>query len=153
LRPDFWRRPPGTAGAGGRDRQGGFTLVELLVVLVILSLIMGLVGPRVLGYLSDSRVRSARLQIDSLAAALDLFYLDTGRYPSASEGLQALIAKTPSVDRWNGPYLQQSALPVDPWGQPYEYRVPGENSAYEIVSLGADGRPGGTDDASDIATR
>jgi general secretion pathway protein G len=107
----------------------------------------------VLGYLSDSRVRSARLQIDSLAAALDLFYLDTGRYPSASEGLQALIAKTPSVDRWNGPYLQQSALPVDPWGQPYEYRVPGENSAYEIVSLGADGRPGGTDDASDIATR
>jgi general secretion pathway protein G len=91
--------------------------VELLVVLVILSLIMGLVGPRVLGYLSDSRVRSARLQIDSLAAALDLFYLDTGRYPSASEGLDALIKRTPSVDRWNGPYLQQSALPVRSVGE------------------------------------
>ena len=138
---------------GARDRDGGFTLIELLVVLVILSLIMGLVGPRVLGYLSDARVRSARLQIDSLSAALDLFYLDTGRYPSESEGLGALIQRSPSVERWNGPYLQQTALPVDPWGQPYEYRVPGENSAYQIVSLGSDGRPGGEDDATDILSR
>ncbi len=136
-----------------RDREGGFTLVELLVVLVILSLVMGLVGPRVLSYLTDARVRSARLQIDSLAAALDLFYLDTGRYPSEQEGLKALIARTPSVDNWNGPYLQQSELPEDPWGNPYEYRVPGEKKAYDIVSLGSDGRQGGTDDASDITNR
>ena len=136
-----------------RDREGGFTLVELLVVLVILSLVMGLVGPRVLSYLTDARVRSARLQIDSLAAALDLFYLDTGRYPSEQEGLKALIARAPSIDNWNGPYLQQSELPQDPWGNPYEYRVPGENKAYDIVSLGADGRQGGTDDASDITNR
>ena len=132
------------------DRQAGFTLVELLVVLVILSLIMGLVGPRVLSYLSDSRVKAAKLQIDSLSAALDLFYLDTGRYPSKSEGLDVLIERKPSVEHWNGPYLQQNALPLDPWGNPYEYRIPGEQTAYEIVSLGADGREGGTDDASDI---
>jgi general secretion pathway protein G len=136
-----------------RDRNGGFTLVELLVVLVILSLIMGLVGPRVLGYLSDARVRSAKLQIDSLSAALDLFYLDTGRYPSESEGLEALIQRAPGVDGWNGPYLQQSAVPPDPWGHPYDYRVPGENAPYMIVSLGSDGRQGGTDDASDITSR
>ena len=133
-----------------RDRDGGFTLVELLVVLVILSLIMGLVGPRVLSYLSDARAKSAKLQIDSLSAALDLFYLDTGRYPSKSEGLDVLIERKPSVEHWNGPYLQQNALPLDPWGNAYEYRIPGEQTAYEIVSLGADGREGGTDDASDI---
>lgn len=136
-----------------RDRDGGFTLVELLVVLVILSLIMGLVGPRVLGYLSDARVRSARLQIDSLAAALDLFYLDAGRYPSQSEGLAVLIKKPSSVDNWNGPYLKQTALPLDPWGQPYAYKVPGQGSPYAIVSLGADGREGGSDDAGDIVSR
>ncbi|MBA3517297.1 MAG: type II secretion system major pseudopilin GspG [Rhizobiales bacterium] len=136
-----------------RDTEGGFTLVELLVVLVILSLVMGLVGPRVLSYLTDARVRSAKLQIDSLAASLDLFYLDTGRYPSEQEGLKALIARSPSLDNWNGPYLQQSELPLDPWGKPYEYRVPGEKKSYDIVSLGSDGRQGGTDDAADLVNR
>ena len=114
---------------------------------------MGLVGPRVLSYLSDSRVKAAKLQIDSLSAALDLFYLDTGRYPSKSEGLDVLIERKPSVEHWNGPYLQQNALPLDPGGNPYEYRVPGQGTAYEIVSLGADGREGGTDDASDISNQ
>lgn len=147
LRNRFPRR--GTA----RDSDGGFTLVELLVVLVILSLIMGLVGPRVLNYLSDARVRSAKLQINSLAASLDLLYLDTGRYPSESEGLDALIKRSPSLDRWNGPYLQQAQLPMDPWGRAYEYRVPGAKGPYDIVSLGADGRQGGTDDAGDIFSR
>lgn len=136
-----------------RDGEAGFTLVELLVVLVILSLIMGLVGPRVLNYLTDARVRSTKLQIDSLGAALDLFYLDTGRYPSQTEGLQALIARSPSVDRWNGPYLQQSAVPLDPWGHVYDYRVPGEKKPYAIVSLGSDGRQGGTGDAADITNK
>jgi general secretion pathway protein G len=146
-----WRRAP--ASRNERDRDAGFTLVELLVVLVILSLIMGLVAPRVLGYLSDARVRSAKLQIDSLSAALDLFYLDAGRYPSQSEGLAVLIKRPPSVDNWNGPYLKQSALPVDPWGHPYEYRVPGQNAPYLIVSMGSDGREGGSDDAGDIVSR
>jgi general secretion pathway protein G len=112
---------------------------------------MGLVGPRVLGYLSDARVRSAKLQIDSLAAALDLVYLDIGRYPSQSEGLGILLARAPSAEHWNGPYLQQTALPLDPWGRPYEYRVPGAKTPYQIVSLGSDGRQGGTDDAGDIS--
>jgi general secretion pathway protein G len=136
-----------------RDRDGGFTLVELLVVLVILSLIMGLVGPRVLGYLSDARVRSATLQIDSLSAALDLFYLDAGRYPSQSEGLEVLIKRPPSVDSWNGPYIKQADLPLDPWGNAYIYKVPGQNAPFQIVSLGSDGREGGSDDAGDIASR
>lgn len=136
-----------------RDRRGGFTLVELLVVLVILSLIMGLVGPRVLSYLSDARAKSARLQIESLQSALDLFYLDTGRYPSTSEGLQALVTRASNVDRWNGPYLNQTSVPLDPWGNPYEYRAPGASGPYEIVSYGSDGRRGGTGDAEDIANR
>ena len=122
-------------------------------MLVILSLIMGLVGPRVLSYLSQSRVRAAQLQIDSLSAALDLFYLDTGRYPSESEGLNVLIQRAPSVERWNGPYLQQSALPLDPWERAYGYQVPGQSTPYTIVSFGADGREGGSDDAADITNR
>lgn len=136
-----------------RDRRGGFTLVELLVVLVILSLILGLVGPRVLSYLSDARSKSAALQIEALASALDLFYLDTGRYPSTSEGLEALVVKVPNVDRWNGPYLNQTSVPLDPWGNPYEYRAPGDGGPYDIVSLGADGRKGGTGDAGDIENK
>jgi general secretion pathway protein G len=140
-------------GRERRDRSGGFTLVELLVVLVILSLIMGLVGPRVLSYLSQSRVRAAQLQVDSLATALDLFFLEIGRYPTESEGLNVLVTRSPSIERWNGPYIQQSSIPLDPWDRPYEYNVPGQNRPYEIVSLGSDGREGGTGDAADITNR
>ena len=150
LAAGFGRRP---SRQPKRDKDAGFTLVELLVVLVILSLIMGLVAPRVLGYLSDARVRSAKLQIDSLSAALDLFYLDAGRYPSQSEGLSVLIKRPPSIQTWNGPYLKQSSLPDDPWGHPYQYRVPGQKGPYAIVSLGSDGREGGSNDAGDIYSR
>jgi len=135
-----------------RDRDGGFTLVELLVVLVILSLIMGLVGPRVLGYLSDARARSAKLQIDSLGAALDLFYLDAGRYPSQSEGLEVLVRRPANVDSWNGPYLKQLELPLDPWGNAYVYKASAQNASFQIISFGSDGREGGSDDASDITS-
>ena len=109
-----------------RDRHGGFTLVELLVVLVILGLVMGLVGPRVLNYLTSSRTRAASLQVTSFKSSLDLFFLDVGRYPSKSEGLKALVEKPGSADGWNGPYLQQAAVPADPWGNPYQYTVPGD---------------------------
>ncbi|GLK79467.1 type II secretion system major pseudopilin GspG [Methylopila turkensis] len=134
-----------------RDRAGGFTLVELLVVLVILSLVMGLVGPRVLGYLSSSRERAAKLQIQSFSAALDLFYLDMGRYPTASEGLAALVRAPAGEGRWSGPYLQRGETPADPWGAPYEYRVPGRGKPYGVTSLGADGKRGGSGGDADIS--
>ena len=153
LKSGLSRRLGSRRTASKKDREGGFTLVELLVVLVILSLIMGLVGPRVLNYLSDARARSAKLQIDSLGAALDLFYLDAGRYPTQSEGLSVLIKRPPSIDDWNGPYLKQSDLPLDPWGNSYFYKVPGQGAPFQIVSYGSDGREGGSDDASDISSR
>ena len=114
---------------------------------------MGLVGPRVLSYLSDARAKSALLQIESLSSALDLFYLDTGRYPTTSEGLGALVTRVPNVDRWSGPYLSQNTVPIDPWGNGYEYRSPGETGPYEIISLGADGRKGGSGDDQDIKSK
>ena len=131
-----------------RDSKGGFTLVELLVVLVILGLVMGLVGPRVLGYLSSSRERTAHLQIESFASALDLFYLDYGRYPTNGEGLDALIHKPGSGDRWAGPYLKQPNVPKDPWGNAYEYHTPGKTGPYAITSPGPDGKGGGSEHAA-----
>jgi general secretion pathway protein G len=130
--------------------RAGFTLVEMLVVLVIIGLIMGLVGPRVLNYLSDARAKTAKLQIESFASALDLYFLDTGRYPSTNEGLTALVRRPSGIETWNGPYLKGGGVPQDPWGNPYAYRAPGERAAYEIVSRGADGREGGTASAADI---
>jgi general secretion pathway protein G len=129
-----------------RAPDAGFTLVELLVVLVILGLVMGLVAPRVLGYLSSSRDRAAELQIRSFNSAMDLFFLDIGRYPSATEGLQALVTRPGNLARWNGPYLQQPSVPADPWGNPYLYTAAGRSGGYAITSYGADGQKGGDDD-------
>jgi general secretion pathway protein G len=131
-------------------REDGFTLVEILVVITIIGLIMGLVGPRVLNYLSESKVKAATIQIQSFASSLDLFYLDLGRYPSTSEGLVALAQRPGGASGWNGPYLKNNAVPNDPWGHPYKYRSPGERSPYEIISLGSDGQEGGTGNAADI---
>ena len=133
-----------------KESQLGFTLVEMLVVITIIGMIMALVGPRVLNYLSDSRAKAAKIQIQSLASALDLFYLDAGRYPSASEGLAALVHPVSGALAWNGPYLKGGVVPNDPWGSAYVYRQPGESSAYEIRSLGSDGQEGGTGTAADI---
>jgi general secretion pathway protein G len=132
-----------------RDGERGFTLIEILVVITIIGLIMALVGPRVLNYLSDSKVKAAKIQIESFKSALDLFYLDTGRYPSTSEGLVALQT-TSAIPSWNGPYLKGSNIPVDPWGHAYIYRAPGEHGAYDIISFGSDGEQGGTGNAADI---
>ena len=140
------------ASAKLRDRQGGFTLVEMLVVITIIGLIMALVGPRVLNYLSDSRVKSAKIQIQSFSAALDLFYLDAGRYPSGAEGLEALVRPISGIAAWNGPYLKGGKVPTDPWGNGYVYRTPGERSAYEIRSLGSDGQEGGSGAAADLSS-
>jgi general secretion pathway protein G len=132
--------------------EQGFTLVEMLVVITIIGLIMGLIGPRVLNYLSESKVKAARIQLQSFAGALDLFYLDAGRFPSTSEGLAALVQRTPGVAVWNGPYLRGNGLPNDPWNHPYLYRSPGEHGPYDIVSYGSDGQEGGAGIAADIST-
>lgn len=133
--------------------QDGFTLVEMLVVITIIGMIMALVGPRVLNYLSESRVKAAKIQIQSFGSALDLFYLDAGRFPTSSEGLTALVRPVSGIVAWNGPYLKGSAVPNDPWGNPYVYKQPGENDhPYEIRSLGSDGQEGGTGTATDLTS-
>jgi general secretion pathway protein G len=135
-----------------RDGEGGFTLVEILVVITIIGLIMALVGPRVLNYLAESKVKTARIQIQSFASALDLFYLDAGRYPTSAEGLAVLVQPTGGIAAWNGPYLKGGTLPNDPWGKPYVYRSPGEHGVYDLISYGADGQEGGTGTNADIAS-
>jgi general secretion pathway protein G len=132
--------------------QQGFTLVEMLVVITIIGLIMGLIGPRVLNYLSESKMKAAKIQLQSFGSALDLFYLDAGRFPSTAEGLAALVRRTPGVAAWNGPYLKGGNVPNDPWSNPYIYRSPGERGPYDIMSHGSDGQEGGTGTAADIST-
>src|SRR5262252_4709362 len=135
-----------------RNSERGFTLVEILVVITIIGLIMALVGPRVLNYLTESKVKAARIQIESFSSALDLYYLDMGRYPTSAEGLSALVQPSGSVSGWNGPYLKGVSVPNDPWGHAYVYRSPGERAAYEIISYGSDGQAGGTGTAADIVS-
>ena len=134
-----------------RRAQAGFTLVEILVVITIIGLIMALVGPRVLNYLSESKAKAAKIQIESFASALDLYYLDLGRYPTTNEGLAALTQGN-NAPGWNGPYLRGGVVPNDPWGHGYVYRAPGQRAPYEIVSLGSDGQEGGSGTAADIAS-
>lgn len=131
---------------GGRHR--GFTLIELMVVLAILALLAGLVGPRVLNQLGGAKAKTAAVQIADLDKSLELFKLDVGRYPTTEEGLQALMVRPSSVGGWTGPYLKGSAVPADPWGNPYRYTL--TNGVIEILSLGSDGAPGGEGDAADI---
>ena len=133
-----------------RHGERGFTLVEIIVVITIIALIMTLVGPRVLNYLTESKVKAAKIQIESLASALDLYFLDTGQYPSNAEGLNALVQRTGSSSGWSGPYLRGTVVPNDPWGRPYVYRAPGSQSSYDIISYGSDGQEGGSGVAADI---
>jgi general secretion pathway protein G len=135
-----------------RLAQQGFTLVEMLVVISIIGLIMALVGPRVLNFLAESKVKAAKIQIESLTSALDLYALDTGQYPSNSDGLGALMQRPGGVTSWGGPYLKGNVVPKDPWGRPYVYRSPGQHGAYDILSYGADGQEGGTGAAADITS-
>jgi general secretion pathway protein G len=134
-----------------RARQRGFTLLELLVVMVIIGLLAGFVGPKYFSQIGKSNVTVAKTQLESFAKALDAFRIDMGRYPSTEEGLVALsVAPSSSSEKWRGPYLSKK-IPLDPWGHPYEYRIPGtNNSEFDLISLGADGKVGGTGDSADI---
>lgn len=129
----------------------GFTLLELLVVVVIIGLLAGLVAPKYFDQVSKSNTRIARAQIDALEKALDQYRLDMGTYPTSDQGLQALVAKPNGAERWQGPYLKK-AVPPDPWGHPYRYRGPGEHGDYDLYSLGADDQPGGTGENIDVAS-
>ncbi len=130
-------------------KPSGFTLLELLVVIVIIGLLAGYVAPRYFSQVGRSEVQVARAQIESLEKALDQYRLDMRRYPSAEEGLDALVAKPQAADTWQGPYLKKS-VPMDPWGRAYIYRVPGEKSEFQLLSYGRDGKPGGNGEDADI---
>lgn len=132
-------------------RRRGFTLLELLVVMVIIGLLVGFVGPRLFGQIGKSEAKVARAQIDALQKALDQYRLDTGRYPSTQQGLAALVARPGDENRWQGPYLVKAA-PPDPWGRPYQYRAPGTHGEYDLFSFGRDGAPGGSGDGADITS-
>jgi general secretion pathway protein G len=129
--------------------QRGFTLLELLVVLVILGLLVGYVAPRYFGQVGKSEVKVARAQIKALEDALDQYRLDVGRYPPTEQGLAALYVQPAGEGRWQGPYLKK-AVPLDPWGNAYQYRSPGEHGEVDLYSFGTDGQAGGTGDAADI---
>ena len=132
--------------------QAGFTLLELLVVIVIIGLLAAYVGPKYFAQLGKSEVTIAKAQIESFEKSLDTYRLDVGRYPTTEEGLAALMTAPPSAGvKWNGPYLKK-AVPLDPWGNAYQYRAPGARAEYEVLSLGKDGQPGGTGENADITS-
>ncbi len=140
-------------GRTAAHKAAGFTLLELLVVIVIIGLLAAYVGPKYFAQLGKSEVTIAKAQIEAFEKSLDTYRLDVGRYPSTDEGLAALLNAPPSAgSKWNGPYLKKG-VPPDPWGHPYQYRSPGSKGEYEIVSLGRDGQPGGSGEDADISSQ
>lgn len=137
------------ANSSALRRLQGFTLLELLVVMVIIGLLAGYVGPKYFSQIGKSEIKATRAQIDGLGKAIDQFRLDVGRYPSTEEGLASLITRPSNLNKWDGPYLSKN-VPVDPWGNPYVYKSPGDHGDYDLISYGKDGRPGGDGEAADI---
>lgn len=134
-----------------RHGDGGFTLLELLVVMVIIGLLAAYVGPRFFSQIGKSEQKAARAQLDALEKALDQYRLDVGRYPAGEQGLAALMARPGNEVRWSGPYLKK-AVPPDPWGRPYLYKQPGEHGEYDLWSLGKDGQAGGSGEDEDVTS-
>lgn len=134
-----------------RERGCGFTLLELLVVIAILGLLVGYVAPQYFAQVGKSEIKVAQAQIDAFEKALDQFRLDMKRYPTTEEGLEALVTRPANLANWHGPYLRKS-VPLDPWGNPYSYRAPGQKADYDLMSFGRDGKPGGSDEAADITS-
>ncbi len=134
------------------DRSAGYTLMELLVVLGIIALLVALVAPQVIRYLGDARSGTARAQIKNIESALELYYLDTGTYPNAQVGLNALMRQPPDVLNWKGPYMKQESGLVDPWAKPYVYANPGKTAVFDVMTLGRDGQPGGSAEDADISS-
>lgn len=133
-----------------RRNDDGFTLLELLVVLAILGLLAAIVAPRVISYLGSSRSKTAAIQVKNIAASLELFRLDAGRYPTEQEGLGALIKAPAGAAAWNGPYLAQATALNDPWGQPYHYVLPGKHGEFDVFTYGSDNREGGSGEDKDV---
>lgn len=138
------------AATTSRQNERGFTLLELLVVLAILGLLAAIIGPQVIRYLGSSRTQTAHVQAKNVEAALELFKLDAGRYPTPDEGLAALVKAPPTDPAWNGPYLADASALNDPWGKPYMFKVPGDHGEVDVYSYGSDGAPGGTGEAKDV---
>jgi general secretion pathway protein G len=132
-------------------RARGFSLLELVIVLVILGTIMGLVAPRIFGNVEKAKQQEAKIKMEQLAGQLEILRLEAGRYPNSQEGLRALIEKPGSLEKWNGPYIKDPASLKDPWGNDFKYTSPGTKAAFEIVSLGADGKEGGEGENKDVA--
>ena len=135
------------------QRESGFSLLELLAVLVILGILAGVFAPKFLGQAESAKRKAAKLEIDQIGQSLDLYKLEIGRYPTTQEGLAALVTAPAGVTNWNGPYLKKTTVPKDPWGNEYKYTSPGaENRPYDIVSFGSDGKEGGDGDGKDITS-
>ena len=131
--------------------EKGFTLIELMIVIIILGLLAALVGPKLFGKVGTAKLKAAKAQIELFGTALDALRLDVGRYPTTDEGLKALREKPSGMENWKGPYLPKE-IPNDPWGKPYIYKSPGENGDYDMVSYGLDGAPGGEGENEDVVS-
>jgi general secretion pathway protein G len=134
-----------------KRKDSGFTLVELLIVMVIIGLLAALVGPKMFGKVGKSKQKAAKAQITLFETALDTYRLDVGKYPTTDMGLEALRTQPDGIEKWDGPYLSKE-IPMDPWGHPYEYRSPGEHGEYDLISMGADGGLGGEEEDLDIVS-
>jgi general secretion pathway protein G len=133
------------------SREAGFTLLELLVVMVIIGLLAGYVGPKLFAQIGKSEVKATKAQIDALQKSLDQYRIDVGHYPSSEQGLAALVTRPADEPKWAGPYLSK-VVPADPWGHAYQYRAPGQHGDFDLLSLGKDGQPGGDGENADIVS-